>query len=381
MIGKQVKGKSFRGVLNYLHQKEKAKLIGGNMAGKTPRSLAAEFSVSRDLNPRLKKAVYHASLSLPKTEQLDDDRWCDIADDYVSGMGFDESQYVVYRHGDRDHDHIHIVASRIRLTDGMTVSDSWDYRRSETLIRSLEAQYDLSAVPSSRERDDRAPTTGELRQQWRTGEASVRGQLVADIEQAVAGNPMLPQFMHRLKDRGVNARVGYTRTGKVKGISYELKGVAFSGSKLGKAYTFPGLQKYRGVTYDEAMHSDILVVNQRSPATGEQQMEQQQRTQIAAPILADFLSSVGRSEFEGHHYRMRGSKTDVELVRLSNGEVLMHATWNAEQQSWEQRELSRLSEDDLDVFRQLAQRLQQVRQQQQRERVQQRQRKTSELEL
>lgn len=381
MIGKQVKGKSFRGVLNYLHQKEKAKLIGGNMAGKTPRSLAAEFSVSRDLNPRLKKAVYHASLSLPKTEHLDDDRWCNIADDYVSGMGFDESQYVVYRHGDRDHDHIHIVASRIRLTDGSTVSDSWDYRRSETLIRSLEAQYDLSPVPSSRERDDRAPTTGELRKQWRTGEAGVRGQLVANIEQATVGNPTLPQFLHQLKDRGVHARVGYTRTGKVKGISYELAGIAFSGSKLGKAYTFPGLQKYRGVAYDEAMHSDILAANQRAPANAEQQLEQQRRTQIAAPILADFLSSVGRLDFEGHHYRMRGSKTNVELVRLRDSEVLMHATWNSEQQSWEQRETPRLSEHDLDVLRQLAQRVQEVRQQQQRERVRQHQRKAPELEL
>ena len=291
MIGKQVKGKSFRGVLNYLHQKEKAKLIGGNMAGKTPRSLAAEFSVSRDLNPCLKKAVYHASLSLPKTEHLDDDRWCNIADDYVSGMGFDESQYVVYRHGDRDHEHIHIVASRVRLTDGTTVSDSWDYRRSETLIRSLEAQYELSSVSSSRDRDDRAPTTGELRKQWRTGETGVRNQLVADIEQAAAGDPTLPQFMHRLKDRGVNARVGYTRTGKVKGISYELAGVAFSGSKLGKAYTFPGLKKYRGVTYHEAMHSNILAANQRPPTTTEQRWKQQQQyTQIAAPISADFLS-------------------------------------------------------------------------------------------
>ncbi|MEO1299348.1 MAG: relaxase/mobilization nuclease domain-containing protein [Cyanobacteria bacterium J06636_16] len=381
MIGKQVKGKSFRGVLNYLHQKEQATLIGGNMVGKTPRSLAAEFSVSRDLNPRLQKAVYHASLSLPKTERLDEDRWCNIADDYVSGMGFGESQYVVYRHGDRDHDHIHIVASRIRMTDGSTVSDSWDYRRSETLIRSLEVQYELSTVPSSRDRDNRAPTTGELRQQWRTGESGVRGQLVADIEQATEGNLTFPQFLHRLKNRGVNARVGYTRTGKVKGISYELAGVAFSGSKLGKAYTFPGLQKYRGVAYDEAMNSDILAANQRAPATAEQQKEQQRRTQIAAPILADFLSSLGRSEFEGRHYRMRGSKSNVELVRLSDSEILMEATWNAEQQSWEQREPTWFSEHDLDILKQLAQRLQAIRQQQESGLTQQRQRRTPELEL
>ena len=143
MIGKQVKGTSFRGVLNYLHHKEEAEQIGGNMVGQDPRSLAAEFRVSRSLNRRLKKAVYHASLSLPKTESLDAVRWMTIAQDYLNGMGFDGCQYVVYRHSDQDHDHIHIVASRIRLVDGKTVSDSWDYRRSEVLIRKLEQEYQL----------------------------------------------------------------------------------------------------------------------------------------------------------------------------------------------------------------------------------------------
>jgi len=47
-------------------------------------------------------------------------------------------------------------------------------------------------------------------------------------------------------------QVGLTRTGIgfSKGISYNLDGVPLSGTQLGKAYTFSGLQKYRGVSYD-----------------------------------------------------------------------------------------------------------------------------------
>ena len=250
MIGKQIKGTSFRGVLNYLHAKEGSRLIGGNMAGKTPRTLAAEFRVARELNPQLKKAVYHASLSLAKTERVDEERWRALAADYIKGMGFSGSQYAVYRHADRDHDHIHIVASRIRLTDGSTVSDSWDYRRSEALIRSLEEQYQLEAVRSSRERESRAPTTGEQRRFVRTGEVGERVRLQTLLDHATQDCPSMPQLIHRLKDQGVDVRVSYTRNQKVRGISYSLDGVAFSGTHLGKAYTFPGLQKYRGVTYD-----------------------------------------------------------------------------------------------------------------------------------
>ena len=57
MIGKQIKGTYFRGVLKYLHEKENSFLIGGNMVGKTPKVLAAEFQVAQQLNPRLRSEV------------------------------------------------------------------------------------------------------------------------------------------------------------------------------------------------------------------------------------------------------------------------------------------------------------------------------------
>jgi hypothetical protein len=182
VIGKQVKGKSFRGVLNYLHSKEDSKLIGGNMFGKSPRTLAAEFKAARDLNPRLQKAVYHSSLSLPKTEQLDDESWNAIADDYMQGMGFEGSQYVVYRHHDTDHDHAHIVASRTRITDGSTVNDSWERLRSQNVIRKLEQDYQLEEVAPSWEHERRGQTTGERRQLDRTQEGSQRKKLQDSIE-------------------------------------------------------------------------------------------------------------------------------------------------------------------------------------------------------
>jgi len=258
MIGKQVKGTSFRGVLNYLHHKDGAEQIGGNMVGNDPRSLAAEFRVSRELNPRLNKAVYHASLSLPKQEYLDDLTWmaislrerCTNAQDYLTGMGFEHCQYVVYRHTDQDHDHVHLVASRIRLTDGKTVSDSWDYRRSEQVIRQLEQAYQLAAVRPSWEQEKRAPTTGERRLVERTGEPSLWEQLQSILDRVTQGHGTLPQVIDRLQRLGVSVRVRLTRTGKGYGISYRLQGVAFSGTQLGKAYTFPGLQKYRGVSYE-----------------------------------------------------------------------------------------------------------------------------------
>ena len=222
------------------------------MAGETPRELAAEFRVARTLNRRLKKAVCHVSLSLPKHEQLNNEQWLAIATDYISGMGYENCQYVVYRHHDQDHDHVHLAICRIRITDGRTVSDSWEKRRAETLIRSLELQYQLESVQSSWEKLEAAPTTGEMRRFERTGELPVRVRLQAQIDQAAEENLSIAHFIHQLKTQGIEIRLRIAQNQRITGISYCLDDIAFSGSKLGRAYTFPGLQKYKGLHYDHA---------------------------------------------------------------------------------------------------------------------------------
>ena len=334
MIAKQIKGKSFRGVLNYLHEKEGSRLIAGNMGGKTPQTLSAEFAVSRQLNPRLCLAVYHSSLSLPKTEHLDDDTWSAIAEDYLAGMEFNDSQYVVYRHSDRDHDHIHIVASRIRITDGTTVNDSWDYVRSEKQIRELENKYELTPTVSSSPKQQRGQTTGEMRLIERTGSESIRTKLQKIIDAETTEPMAMPELVARLKDRGINAKVSFTRTGKIRGISYQLDGIATSGTHLGKAYTFPGLQKHREISYDHNLHHEELIeASNREPViNGGRELEKSQRIElvktqqrerslIIAPILIDYIKEVRQAEIESRDYRILWQKEEQTLYLYKKSEA------------------------------------------------------------
>jgi hypothetical protein len=283
MIGKHIKGKSFRGLLNYLFSKEGARQIGGNMEGTNPRELAAEFGISRRLNPKVSRAVYHASLSLPHNESLDDDTWDEIAQKYLKAMGFTMNQYIVVRHTDRTHDHAHIAASRIQL-DGTTVSDRWDNPRSEIIIRRLEKEYNLQSVQPSWEKDKHSPTTGERRQLARTGKESVRVKLQRSLDKATHDRPTMPELIERAQKEGINVCVGYTRTGKVKGISYQLDGVAFSGTHLGKAYTFPGLQKQRGVSYipkqDDKRIQELMKRNVENTTSNQDKHDNKHRTKL-----------------------------------------------------------------------------------------------------
>ena len=98
MIGKQTKGRGFRGLLNYLSQKPGAEFLGGSMSGRNAQELASEFKLSHQLNPKVQRVVYHASLSLSPKERLSSEIWREVAAKYLSGMNFTDNQYAVYRH-------------------------------------------------------------------------------------------------------------------------------------------------------------------------------------------------------------------------------------------------------------------------------------------
>src|SRR5919202_2627130 len=177
----------------------------------------------------------------------------------MKAMEFDNNQYAVVKHSDTEHDHIHIVASRICL-DGSVVDDSWDYYKSQETIRQLERNYNLETVTPSWETDKRAQTTGEHRQLKSQRNKSVRVQLQDLIDEVTQDNPSMPEFVERLQQQGPEVQVGLTRTGIgfSKGISYNLDRVALSGTQLRKAYTFSGLQKHRGVSYDKRRDNALI---------------------------------------------------------------------------------------------------------------------------
>ena len=70
----------------------------------------------------------------------------------------------------------------------------------------------------------------------------------------------MPDFFHRLASHQIQASVEFTRNGKPKGITYIApSGEKVAGNALGKAYSFPGLQKYLQVNYEGARDNQKLV--------------------------------------------------------------------------------------------------------------------------
>lgn len=250
MIAKAVKGRGFRGALAYDLNKEQGRVIDTNMSGATPRELAKEFGEVRSLRPKVGRAVLHVSLSAAPGEHLSDDQWRQVATHYLQGMGLENNQYIVTRHLDTEHEHVHLLVNRIRFDGGIT-SDSHDYRRQEVLMRAIEQEYDLQRVPSSIEVQRHAPTKGEIEEGLRTGQPSTRQRLQQLCDAAAKDCDSFKHYAASLEAAGVLLVPVLQLEGrKLSGLSYVLDGVMMKGSDLGKGYSPMGLAK-RGVGYDK----------------------------------------------------------------------------------------------------------------------------------
>ncbi len=271
MIGKIKKGKSFASLTKYILEKEEALLICTNLAGETPQDFYHQLSATRSLNSRVKSPVSHISISFPPNEKPDKEQLQEIVEGTLAGMGFEKNLYFAASHDDRKHFHLHIATSRINI-DGECVSDWYDKRRLEKVLRNLETQFHLTPVPCSWEVDRTAPTTGQKRRMMREQreyEMGIRDEpeslsavekIQDAIENAITPGIAFEQFIEKLRLVGIEASIKISDAGKIQGISYSIDGIAFAGRKLGrnsKACTIEGLV-LRGVDFDMEREAPTL---------------------------------------------------------------------------------------------------------------------------
>ncbi|MEL1248553.1 relaxase/mobilization nuclease domain-containing protein [Flavobacterium helocola] len=260
MIGKQVKGKDFYGVLKYNQNKVdkgEAIVLDTNLASNSVVLQTKEFNVVRQLKFNLSKAVYHVSLNLPYNDanKLSNHEFSNLAGDYLEGMGFDENQYIVYKHFDVDHSHIHIVANRVNFS-GNVVSDSQDYKRSESLIRKLEQKYNLSEL--IRKEESNVLSKGEIEKCLRTGDVPERLELQNILTEILNQNLLMKDFIEKLSLKGVNVKINQSlTTGFISGISFEYKGTFYKGSKIHKKFSWNNI-KTKIITDEQNRNNPII---------------------------------------------------------------------------------------------------------------------------
>lgn len=253
-------GRSFKNRVDYILKDDHSFICSNMSADKNNVSeLTDEFKTVSGFRQDIKKPVFHAFLSLPKDEKLTDEKWQEIAKDYLKEMNIDieKHQYICVRHKDTDQDHIHIVANRIGL-DGSVWHGQHSAFKTIAACERLEVKHSLTITKGLQEQksDVSAPTKNEIEQALRTGEKPARIVLQNALKAAMLGKPDLQTFIDRIQAVGIEPRFNVASTGNVAGVSFSVNDIAFKGSSLGKKFSWNTIKGK--VKYDKNRDDELI---------------------------------------------------------------------------------------------------------------------------
>ncbi len=155
MIAKIGRSSNLYGALSYNNlkvEKENGQILLAHKIIETPNGEYTVAQLTQSFEPYLianRNTEYHTlhiSLNPDPKDKVSDDKFREIAEQYMREMGYGEQPFVVFKHTDIDRSHIHIVSVCVD-ENGVKISDKFEKMRSMKVCRELEKQHHL--VPAT----------------------------------------------------------------------------------------------------------------------------------------------------------------------------------------------------------------------------------------
>lgn len=238
MIGKIVTGKSFGGAVEYVLRKEKARLLESDgVDTESIRSIIDDFNFQRKARREIAKVVGHISLSFHRDDapKLTDDRMRELAAAYMECMGIANTQYIVARHNDTEHPHLHIIYNRVKY-DRTLVADKNERRRNVKVCKQLKRRYGLTF---SNGRQD-------IKTERLHGADKVRQEVFDVITHILPKCDRIADLSAKLKRQGIGVQFvhrGNDPKKAVQGVTFTKDGLTFKGSQVDRKFSYAGLSK------------------------------------------------------------------------------------------------------------------------------------------
>ncbi len=232
MIAKIMKGSDFRGIVNYILNDEKGTQIidADGLFLENSETIAQGFIGQAQMNPKVTKVVGHIALNFSKKDapRLNNVVMAQIAREYMERMDIKDTQYIIGRHFDKEHPHVHIAFNRID-NNGKTISDRNDRFRSERVCKELTKKYGLHFANGKEQvKMDR------LREPDKT-----RYELYQILKTEVGRCRDWKTLLERLERQGVGVQFKYKgQTDEIQGIVFSMNGYRFNGSKVDRQFSY-----------------------------------------------------------------------------------------------------------------------------------------------
>ena len=232
MIAKIVKGSNFKGVVNYILDKEKdAKiLVCDGLFAENKETIAGSFEAQARMNPRVTKPVGHIALTFSKEDEhrLTDRAMAGIALEYLKKMGITDTQILIVRHFDKEHPHVHIAFNRI-ANNGRTISDRNERIRSTRICKELTRKYGLYFADGKEQ-----VKRHRLKEPDKT-----KYELYSILKMEVSRCGNWNILVANLEKQGVEARFKYKgKSDEIQGIIFSKNGYSLSGSKIDRRFSY-----------------------------------------------------------------------------------------------------------------------------------------------
>lgn len=261
MVAKITLPKSIEAALNYNEQKvQKGKAVCLQAVNYLKEADQLNFyqklqgfKQRNSLNDRSTTKTLHVSLNFDPSEKLTEHKLLQIAADYMHKIGFGAQPFLVYKHEDAGHPHMHIVSTTIKADGNRINTHNIGRNQSEKARKEIEQQFGLiKAVRQTQLRNPGIKPVDVEKVVYGTSETK---QGVSNVVSAVMSEYKfcsLPEFNAALKQFNVVADRGKEegRIYRNRGLVYRVldangnkTGVPIKASKIGCQPTLENLEK------------------------------------------------------------------------------------------------------------------------------------------
>lgn len=239
MIAKIVTGKSFGGAVRYLLEKSgHARMLDSDGVDLSDiRSLIGSFNFQRKARPEKAEVVGHISLSFHKddTPRLTDGFMAGLAREYMQRMGITDTQYIVVRHTDTEHPHLHILYNRVRY-DTKLVRSHNERIRSVAVCKAMKQKYGLTFSEGKE----------SVKIERLHDPDKVKYRIYEAVKTALKGCTSFTELVEQLNREGVTATFihrGCDPQKEVQGMTFTLQGQTLKASQVDRKFSYANLCK------------------------------------------------------------------------------------------------------------------------------------------
>lgn len=206
-------------------------------------------------NQKTEKPIFHVSINPSPKDQLSNEQYKEIANQYMREMGYENQPYVVFKHTDIQRIHLHIVSIRVDET-GKKLDHNFENMRSMKICRQLEQDFNLHPTTKQEQKQEYSLPTkplnyhaGDVKQQINNIVKSIlnnyRFQSIGEYRTLLELFNVSVEEVKGLKNgKSYHGLVYSAMTENPNSMKIEKIGTPFKSSLFGKSINLQTLEKH-----------------------------------------------------------------------------------------------------------------------------------------